>query len=182
MPKEEVTLNRALRLINSGPVVLVTAAAKGRMTVMAAAWATPVSSTPPLVVVAIHPARFTHELIQKSGEFVLNVPHADLAKKVNYCGSVSGRDHDKFKEAGLTPVEAKKVGAPWIAECIGHLECGVVAAHVTGDHTLFVGQVLAAWVESGTFDRVWLVDKEEARLLHHLGGNSYCVSSGRFEL
>jgi flavin reductase (DIM6/NTAB) family NADH-FMN oxidoreductase RutF len=112
----------------------------------------------------------------------LNVPHADLAKQVNYCGSVSGRDHDKFKEAGLTPVEAKKVGAPWIAECLGHLECGVVAAHVAGDHTIFVGQVLAAWVESGTFDRVWLVEKKEARLLHHLGGNFFCVPTERIEV
>jgi len=182
MPKEPVQLTRATRLINSGPVVLVTAWSGGQANVMVASWAMPVSSDPPLVAVAISPKRFTHALIKKSAEFVLNIPNALLAKQVKLCGSMSGDRVDKFKETGLTQLPASKVRPPLIKECVGHLECALVQAIDVGDHTVFVGQVVAAWVETGTFEGVWLVEREEAKLLHHLGGSSYCIPKGRFDV
>ncbi len=180
--KVEVPLSQATRLINSGPVVLVTAKYKDKVNVMAAAWTTPISHEPPLVGVSIAPQRFTHDLVRRSGEFVLNVPGRNLLEQVELCGSVSGRDVDKFKEAHLTPMEAKEVSAPLIEECLGHLECAVVEAFELGDHTLFVGQVVAAWAEEGTFDEVWLLEDEEAKPLHHLGGDYFGVLEERLEV
>jgi flavin reductase (DIM6/NTAB) family NADH-FMN oxidoreductase RutF len=168
--KTRIPLSNAIRLINPGPVVLVTSRYEEVFNVMTAAWTTPISHDPPLVGVSISPDRFTHALIEKGGEFVLNVPGLGLAKQVKFCGTCSGRETDKFKEAGLTPVEAELVSVPLVDECLGHLECKVVHRCSLGDHTLFVGQVVAAHAKTGTFDQTWLLEDREARPLHHLGG------------
>lgn len=175
MKKVEIPLLRASRLINAGPVVLITSHYKDRTNVMTAAWVTPLSFRPPLVGVAIHPARFTHDLIKKSEQFVINVPGISLLKAVEICGTYSGRDVDKFVKAGITPVDALEVDAPLVEECLGHIECVLVDTYIVGDHTLFVGQVVAASVAEGAFEKVWTLEDEEAKPLHHLGSNFYAL-------
>lgn len=178
--KKEVPLELAHRLINHGCVVLVTAAHRDRANVMALAWQTPLSAKPPLVGISVAETHFTHELIEASEEFALNIPGAELLAAVHRCGRISGRHHDKFREAGLTPVSAKKIRAPLIEECLAHLECGVVARHRVGDHSLFVGEVIAASVTEELFSEYWL-DVPEAVTIHHLGGNRYYLSGPRKE-
>jgi flavin reductase (DIM6/NTAB) family NADH-FMN oxidoreductase RutF len=181
MSKVDVDLTRALRLLQPGPVTLVTAQYRGKKNVMAAAWITPVSSNPPLVALAVFPGRFTHGLIQKSGDFAVNIPPRPLAEKVRQVGEVSGEDVDKFLQAGLTPYEAKQVTAPLIAECIGHLECGVIDSTRAGDHTLFLAEVVAAAAEATAFDgEMWTLAAEELKPLHHLGANAYAALESRF--
>ncbi|MFQ6058113.1 MAG: flavin reductase family protein [Anaerolineae bacterium] len=181
--KRELPVTRANRLINPGPVVLVTARYKDRFNVMTAAWAVPISHRPPLVGVAIAPSRFTHDLIVRSDQFALNVPGRGLLEQVELCGTLSGHDvDDKFAAAGLTPMEPQQIDAPLIEECLGHLECAVVEAIELGDHTLFVGEVVAAQVEEEAFDEAWLLEEEEAKPLHHLGGDLYAVLEKRIEV
>jgi len=169
--KEKIPISIANRLINSGPVVLVTTSWQAKSNIITIAWQTPVSHTPMLVAISVGKTRYSHELLEKSKEFVINIPTVDLLKQVDFCGNVSGRSVDKFKESGLTPIKAEKVDAPLIKECIGHLECKLVETAPCGDHTIFIGEVVAAWVEKGLFDGYWLVDK--AKLIHHLGGTKY---------
>lgn len=102
-----------------------------------------ISLRPPLVCIGVAPQRYSHRLIEETGEFVVNVPSIDLEEEMHYCGVKSGRDVDKFAETGLTPIPAKKVKPPLIKECFSHLECRVVQSHVCGDHTLIVGEVVA---------------------------------------
>ncbi len=64
--------------------------------------------------------------------------------QVNVCGTVSGKEVDKFKESNIIPVAGQKVDAPLIDECVGHIECRVVNQYNIGDHILFVGKVVAA--------------------------------------
>ncbi len=174
--KVDVDLARATRLLQPGPVVLLTAHYRGKRNVMPAAWVTPVSSNPPMVAVAVFPGRYTHGLIEKSGDLALNIPPRPLADKIRKAGDVSGEDVDKFLQLGLTPYEAKQVSAPLIAECIGHLECGVVNSIHAGDHTLFLAEIVAATVEQSAFDgEKWTLVEEEVKPLHHLGGTSYAV-------
>ena len=168
--KISLPLSMANRLINPGPVVLVTSQYAGVSNVMAAAWTMPISHDPPLVWVSISLDRFTHSLIERGGEFVLNVPGVGLAEQVKFCGTHSGRETDKFKEASLTPAKAEMVCAPLVGECLGHLECRLVESYSLGDHTLFVGRVVAVQARPGTFDQTWLLAEREARPLHHLGG------------
>jgi flavin reductase (DIM6/NTAB) family NADH-FMN oxidoreductase RutF len=182
MPKEQIPLDKAHRLITSGPVTLITAAYKDRIGIMPASWVIPISLKPLMVAIAVNPAAFTHDLIDKSNEFAINVPTGDIARAVKQAGSISSRDVDKFKLIGLHPISSQKITAPLVEECIGHLECGVIERFTPGDHTIFIATVLAAQVEAGTFEGVWLVEKDEVKLLHHLGGSTYCVPKGRFDV
>ncbi len=176
MAKVDVALTRATRLLTPGPVTLLTAQYRGKKNVMAAGWAIPVSSNPPIVAVAVHPSRYTFGLIDKSGDYALNIPARPLAEKVKKAGELSGAEVDKFLLIGLTPYEAKEITAPLIAECIGHLECGVVERAQAGDHVLFIAQVVAASTEEMAFDgEKWTLVDEEVKPLHHLGGSLYAV-------
>lgn len=100
-------------------------------------------SKPVIVGIAIAPARYSHELISASGEFVVNLPPAELVERVIGCGRCSGRDTNKFERFGLTPVPATHVAPPLIAECPVNIECRVLCVQSIGDHDLFQGEVLA---------------------------------------
>ncbi len=176
MAKIDIDLSRATRLLQPGPVTIVTSRYKQKANGMAAAWVTPVSSDPPMVALAVYPARSTHDLIQKSGAFTLNIPPRPLAEKVKKLGQVSGEEVDKFVLTQLTLYEGKQVSAPHIAECIGHLECGVVDTVRTGNHTLFIAEIVAAAAEDTAFDgERWTLADESVKPLHHLGGSVYAV-------
>jgi len=129
------------------PVALVSTAHNGRDNVMTAAWVSVVCMEPPQVAVAIRESRFSFELLQASGEFVVNMPSQDLWRAVDLCGVVSGRDQDKFSLAGLTRERPSEVGAPLVAECPLNIECRISASLPLGSHTLFVGLVLAVHLE-----------------------------------
>jgi flavin reductase (DIM6/NTAB) family NADH-FMN oxidoreductase RutF len=170
--KQEVPLARAHRLLAGQPACLLTVHYRGRENVMALGWACPVSLAPPLLALAIHPASYTHDLLARGQECVLNIPGRPYAEQLVRCGSVSGADGDKLRESGLTPAQARRVEAPWIDECLAHIECAVIERLAPGDHTIFVVQVVGAWAEEEAFGQTWLVDDQQEDLLplHHLGG------------
>jgi len=108
---------------------------------------------PVWVGIAIRDATYSHGLIEEQGEFVVNLPTADMLGKAIGCGSCSGRDGvDKFQRFGLTPLPAKYVKPPLIAECPVNLECKVVAFYNVGDHDLFVGEVLIEHIDTDALD------------------------------
>jgi len=108
---------------------------------------------PVWVGIAIREATYSHGLIKEQGEFVVNLPTASMLEKVLGCGSCSGRDGiDKFEKFGLTPLPAKYVKPPLIAECPVNLECKVVAFYNVGDHDLFVGEVLIEHIDKDALD------------------------------
>ena len=91
----------AVRLLQPGPVALLTSRFRSSDNVMTVAWMAPVSFDPPLVAVAIHPGRLTHEYVSKSEYFALSFPTADLLVAIHRCGMLSGRDGDKLVAAGI---------------------------------------------------------------------------------
>ena len=175
MQKTSIPLKRSNRLINNGATILVTSKHGDKESIITLAWQSPASASPPMAVISVGPSRYSHDLISDSGEFVINVPPFSLLKETMHCGSVSGRDEDKFEGAGLTREAADIVSAPLIGECIGHLECKVVKQVTAGDHTLFLGQVVAASAAEGLWDEIWQVDQEAAKTIHHLGGSFFCA-------
>jgi flavin reductase (DIM6/NTAB) family NADH-FMN oxidoreductase RutF len=145
MPKVEMPQGKMLQVGPTGNVVLVTCCDKnGRSNIITVGMCMPISIDPPQVCIGIAPERYSHDLILEQGEFVVNSPSIALKDKMHLCGIKSGRDLDKFKEFGLTPIPAKMVRPPLIKECFGHIECEVVNRVKCGDHTLFVGGVLSA--------------------------------------
>lgn len=178
--KKEVNLSHAHRLINHGPVVLVTSVYGDlRPNILAVAWVTPLSQNPPLAGISVAEGHHSHAMISNSGEFAINIPPVELANEVVLCGKYSGSSVDKFFKAQLTPEAANRLQAPLIKECIGHLECRVVHRLKVGDHTFFVGRVLAASADGELFGEIWHSDAAGGAGLHHLGGKTFSVSERR---
>ncbi len=178
MAKVPLDVARIARLINHGPTVLASCCHEEVRNIVTLAWATPVSIDPPMIAIAVAPARFSHQIIERSGEFVVNIPGSVLLPAVWYCGTHSGRDGDKFEAAGLASEDASSVGAPLIAECFAHIECSITDSPTEGDHTLFVGEAVSARVEEEAFNgHLRLV--EPYHTLHHLGGTQFVTSAGR---
>lgn len=148
---------------------------------MPAVFVTPLSIDPPLIGVAVHPARHTHDMIKFSEEFALNVPTRELLHHVQYLGSVSGAELNKLELTRLPTFRARRVDAPLLEGCVGWIECGIEDAYRIGDHTLFVGKVVAASAEKDAFDDAWLLGDPEERPLHYLGVNYYAVLGDRME-
>lgn len=163
----------ALRLLAPGPVALLSTLYHDQPNLMAASWHLPLGFEPTMIGVAVHPGRLSHEFVTKAESFALNIPTADLMTAVHTCGIVSGRDRDKFAAAGLTPADAAEIEAPLVAECVAHIECGLVDRISTGDHDLFVGRVLTVTALDEAFDGFWQVETDAGQLLHHLGADRY---------
>jgi flavin reductase (DIM6/NTAB) family NADH-FMN oxidoreductase RutF len=160
------------------PVVLLTAAAGGKTGIITLAWAGVVNSVPPMVSVSIRPSRFTHGLVEASGQFTLNIPIAAQLRMVDWCGTVSGRDTDKFSAAGLTPVPGERVSAPLIDECPVALECAVRHTLRLGSHDLYVAEVLAVRADAGLVTAGKLDLAGIAPLAYHPGTNAYHAGGG----
>ena len=174
--KETVNVNpsSAYRLLHPMHTVLVSCVSEaGKPNIITLAWAMPTSISPPLVAVSIAPGRHSHRLIEETREFVVNIPTMEILNQTLFCGRVSGRDHDKFKEANLTPLPAKKVKPPIIKECVAHLECKLHSQFTTGDHTIFVGEIVEAYANKDAFAEKYNIEK--ARMVFHLGGNDFAT-------
>jgi len=104
---------------------LVTCGSSGLANIIAVSFCMPVSKEPSMVACAIGRTMYSAEIILQTGEFVINVPPQELKRQIYFCGFHSGRDVDKFKETGLTPLPARHVDVLIIAECVAHIECHV---------------------------------------------------------
>jgi len=133
------------------PVVLVTCGAE-KPNIITLAWVGTVCSDPPMVGIAVRPDRYSHALIEETGEFVLNIPGEELLWETDHCGQVSGREIDKFAATGLTPEPAAEVSTPLIAECHVNMECKVRQKLELGAHDLFLGEIVAVHVNEEVLD------------------------------
>jgi flavin reductase (DIM6/NTAB) family NADH-FMN oxidoreductase RutF len=176
---ELVDVSSFSRLMHPYVTLLVTCCdAAGSANIITIAWAIPVSGRPPLMALSVAPPRHSFGLIQETGEFVVNVAPFELAEKALYCGRRSGRDVNKFDEAGLTAKPAQHVRPPIIAECIAHLECRVVQDIEAGDHHIFVGEVLAAYARADVLSEGGMYELSKARPLLHVGGKVFTTTTG----
>ena len=172
--KVGVDLSSAYRLLHPRLVVLVSCVDEvGKANVITLAWSMPVSINPPLVAISVAPKRYSHRLIEKTRDFVVNVPTMDIVRETLFCGRRSGKTYDKFKETGLTPLPAKMAQPPIIKECVAHLECKLHQQITVGDHTLFIGRVLAAYADDGVFDEKF--DLKKVKPIYHMGGDDFAT-------
>jgi flavin reductase (DIM6/NTAB) family NADH-FMN oxidoreductase RutF len=114
---------------------------------MTAAWGGILSSDPPSVGVSVRPSRMTFDGVIANKAFTLSIPHRGLVGETDFCGIVSGRQHNKFGEASLTMAESTLVKAPYVDECPLVLECKLHKTMEVGSHVLFVGHILNVLAE-----------------------------------
>ncbi|WP_417067346.1 flavin reductase family protein [Niveibacterium terrae] len=174
-----VAQEKAYRLLNHGPVTLISSAANGARNVMAAAWAMPLDFSPARVAVVVDKASYTRELIEASGSFIINIPCARIAKSVLAVGSVSGRELDKFAHFAIKTLPAEKLEAPRIAGCVGWLECMLIREeHTQQAYDLLIGEVVAASADPRVFrDGHWeFGDDASLATLHYVAGGQFFVT------
>ncbi|MEE8568018.1 MAG: flavin reductase family protein [Anaerolineales bacterium] len=140
------------------PVVLVSCGHGEQANIITIAWTGILCSKPPHIGIGVRPKRHSHDLIQKTGEFVVNIPGEELINEVEYCGFVSGREVDKFTTRGLTPIPGSEVQTPIIAECPINIECRVSQVLPLGSHDLFIGRIVAVQFSQDVLDDQGRVD------------------------
>lgn len=119
----------------------------GNPNVMTIAWGGICCSQPPCVTISLRKATYTYGNIMERQAYTISVPSAPYVQEVDYFGLASGRDVDKFKVTGLTPVKSELVDAPYVGEFPMILECRVIHHHEIGLHTHFVGEILDVKIE-----------------------------------
>jgi flavin reductase (DIM6/NTAB) family NADH-FMN oxidoreductase RutF len=166
MSMKELALAKVYKLIEPGPVVLLTTARNGRANVMTMSWHMMVEFEPPLVACVVSNADYSFAALRTTKECVIAVPAVHLAQKIVDVGNCSGRDVAKFEKFGLTPIPAKRVAAPLIVECFANLECKVADSRLVNTHNLFVLEVLKAWIDPA---------QRNPKTIHHQGYGKFVV-------
>lgn len=142
----EKELWKAGNMLYPLPAVMVSCQEGDKQNIVTVAWTGTVCTNPPMLSISLKPERYSHGMIERTGEFVLNLTTKRLVFACDYCGVKSGRDVDKFKETGLTALPADFVGAPLIAEAPVNIECSVKEILRLGSHDMFLANVLGVHV------------------------------------
>lgn len=181
---EPVELTKAYRLLNHGPVTLVTSAHQGRRNIMSASWVMPLDFDPAKVVLVIDRNTYTRELMEQSGQFALSIPTRMLAAQVLAAGSSSGREHDKFAALGLKTFHGSNQELPLVAGCAAWLECRILPEPDNQQrHDLFIAEVTAAWADPACFSSGrWHFADEQQRTLHYTAGGAFFSTGESFEV
>ncbi|HHC19153.1 MAG TPA: flavin reductase family protein [Euryarchaeota archaeon] len=139
------------RLLYPMRTFLIVSGTEEHTNVMTADWVTILSARPFFVGVAISPKRYTWKLIRDHREFVVAVPRDSQVKDVWIAGTKSGKDVKKTEILSLKFIPSKKVKTPSIENAIANLECKLIDMRDYGDHTLFVGEVIAYTYDESAF-------------------------------
>lgn len=167
---------KAGNMLNPVPAVMVSVADKsGRANIITVAWAGTVCTNPPMVSISVRPSRYSYEIIETTGEFVINLTNEKLVRACDYCGVVSGRDVDKFKKTGLTPMAVEHVNAPAIAESPVNIACRVVESRPLGSHTMFLAEVLGVTVDEEYLDETGRFGINETGLIMYSHGEYFAL-------
>jgi flavin reductase (DIM6/NTAB) family NADH-FMN oxidoreductase RutF len=163
--KIQITPNTTLYPV---PVVLITCGAAGDFNVFSLNRITSCNAEPPMISISIRPARASHDIIDRHGEFVVNIPWPGMEIVSDFVGSTTIRETDKWAETGLTRLEATSVQPPVLAECPVNIECQVVQTVRLPSHSLFIAEVSAIHVDSEILD-----DRDEVDFVLAEGGLPY---------
>jgi flavin reductase (DIM6/NTAB) family NADH-FMN oxidoreductase RutF len=173
-------------MLNPVPAVLITCRDEnGKANAMTAAWAGTICSDPVMVSVSIRKNRYSHDIIEKSGEFVMCLTNRAMVRATDYCGIYSGAKVDKFDLPGqlhITEEEAKLVKAPCIKESPVCLECKVKQILELGSHDMFIAEVVSTDIDESLLDENGRLDLHKADLVAYSHGEYFTLGKklGKF--
>lgn len=165
------------------PAVMISLGEGKESNIVTVAWTGIINSKPPMTYISLRPERYSHEILQGTWEFVINLTTEQLAAKTDWCGVRSGRDYDKWKETGLTKQAAECVKCPMIAESPVNIECRVVEVKELGSHDMFMAEILKVHVDEDIIDEDGRFDLAKAGLVAYAHGEYYGLKKnplGRF--
>lgn len=143
------------------------------------AWTGIINSEPPMTYLSIRKSRHSHQLLQKTKDYVINLPSEDLAFAADFCGVRSGKDTNKFLTQKLTPIPAEVVKAPMIKECPINIECRVVDVISFPSHDMFVSEIIKVHADENLMDEKGRLQFEKARLVSYVHGEYYGLKTKR---
>lgn len=136
-------------------------------------WTGTICSDPAMCYISVRPERASYPLIVENMEFTINLTTEKMAFATDWVGVKSGRDYDKWKETGLTPLPGEKVNSPTILESPLSIECRVKEIIKLGTHDMFISEVLNVRVNSELLDENGRFDLEKSKIIAYVHGHYY---------
>lgn len=170
-------------MLNPVPAVMVSCGDDTVNNIITIAWTGIINSDPPITYVSVRKSRYSHDIIERTGEFVINLTTEKLAFAADYCGVRSGRDVDKFKEMKLTAAESKEVICPSIEESPVNIECRVMEMKEYPTHDMFIAEIVSVSVDDSLMDETGKLCLDEAGLVAYNHGHYFALQKkeiGRF--
>ncbi|NIA22115.1 MAG: hypothetical protein GWP05_09185 [Anaerolineaceae bacterium] len=156
--QEEATYSKAINLKYPEQVVIAIAKdGQGKYNPITLGWTMIASHNPPMMAIGVGKTRHSLEAIRGAGEFVIAMPSEDQEAETMFHGTKSGRNMDKLAEAGTSTSPAKVIDCVLMDDAVANFECRLVGEMETGDHVLFVGQVVCSHVNRRTLNRLYTV-------------------------
>ena len=170
-------------MLSPVPAVMASLGEGDEANIITIAWTGIINSRPPMTYISVRKERHSHDILMKTGEFVINLTTEAILRQTDWCGVRSGRDFDKWKETGLTKEPASVVKCPMIAESPVNLECRVTDVKELGSHDMFMAEIVKVHVDESIIDEDGHFDVVKAGLLAYIHGHYYTVNRkplGRF--
>lgn len=163
-------------MLNPVPAVLVSCGRGEKANLITVAWTGTVCTMPPMLTVSVRPERYSHAILMDEMEFTVNLTTEAMARATDWCGVKSGRDFDKWKETGLTPVPGHAVGCPAVGESPLSIECKVKQVVSLGTHDMFVAEVVNVLADERYIDPATAaMDLAAAGLITYCHGKYYSL-------
>ncbi len=155
------------------PTTLVVTGNIKNANIVTIAWVSLLSSSPPTLGISVGQNGLSGNEIKKNGNFSVNIASVDIMIESDFCGIVSGKDIDKFKQTGLTKLPSKKIMSPIIKECPLNLECELVDAVIVGATNHFIGKIVETHIDTDKLKDINIYnsfDIEAINPLIYIGG------------
>ena len=166
------------------PAVLISCGADiEHSNLLTVAWAGTICSDPAMLSISVRPSRYSYDLIKENMEFTVNLTTEELCRATDWCGVRSGRDYNKWKECGLTPVKGVKVSCPSVAESPLSIECRVRSIVPLGTHDMFIAEGVNVLADESLIDPetdAFRLDKAHLIAYSHGGYYSLGEKLGKF--
>jgi len=142
--------------------------------ILTISWLGTICSNPPMCYISVRPERHSYPIIKRNMEYVINLTTREMARATDWCGVVSGKDHNKFAEMKLTLGKSTVVRAPLIEESPLSIECRVKEIYALGSHDMFISDVVNVSIDEQYIDpQTGAFDMQKADLLVYVHGNYY---------
>ncbi len=116
------------------------------------AWTGTICTNPPMCYISVRKERHSYDIIRRSGEFAINITTEELARATDWCGVRSGRNEDKWRKMGLTPLLTPHIKAPIVGESPLSICCRVKQVMELGSHDMFIAEVVGVEADERYID------------------------------
>jgi Conserved protein/domain typically associated with flavoprotein oxygenases, DIM6/NTAB family len=159
------------------PAIMVSCGSEpAEYNILTVAWIGTICSNPPMCYISVRPERHSYGILKKNMEYVINLTTLDMAFATDWCGVVSGKEHNKFEEMKLTPGKSSIVNVPLIEESPLCIECRVKEVMALGSHDMFISDVVNIRADNKYIDPITgAFDMQKANLLVYVHGKYYGI-------